>query len=426
MRSVFLRYTLWVILPFAALALLTPGLGRRAVEDRMEGSPARLGGLAAALLRQEVGEVSGDLARRAPVLSAPDTTSPVIQAALRGDTVAGLGTFSGELVLSVALAEAATPEEGENEVGRGAGFTIRGITEPFPALSLASLRSRTGLGVALYLRGERILGEPETLGPEQLPPGAGVPPGQRYVPFPSSREKAVLLPLGPTPTGQSAVHLLVAPSAEGAPTPHLLGAARLLLSGLALGLMILAGGLFRRTGGGAPPKELLLAGTGLPLLGLWLAFWVLQGEIRTGQQDATQGELVRALALLKDGGEGLDVHEVDRATGYGATRTDPDGSTMSTLAEGPLLAAVETLPLPPTTSPVTGFLGEEGSGRAYGSMIEDSGGVLVLTAPEEDGEPAGAWLLLAALGGLVSLLALGFLFSASPEAPHQPRGMSLP
>jgi hypothetical protein len=105
MRSSLSRYSFLLVLP-AVLALLSGFLlqERNAVSRSLE-SAERLGNLTAILLQKEVGGMAAELARQAGPLENPDSTSPVVQAAMAGDTVAALGTLSGELVLSVALAQ---------------------------------------------------------------------------------------------------------------------------------------------------------------------------------------------------------------------------------------------------------------------------------------------------------------------------------
>ena len=134
MRSSLLRYLLWVLLPVGVSSVAAQTLSRGETTSLRVESASRLGNLAVLLFSEEMGARSGELIQEAPILTAPDSRSPLIQAALRGDTVAALGKSEGELFLSVALAEvleASTEEAGpENQPTSPVSLQVRASTAP--------------------------------------------------------------------------------------------------------------------------------------------------------------------------------------------------------------------------------------------------------------------------------------------------------
>ena len=91
MRDSLLRYLLWVLLPVGIGILLSQQLATRETELQDQASTSRIGKLAARLFSEEMGIRAGELALEAPILTNPDPSSPMIQAAQRGDTVAAIG-----------------------------------------------------------------------------------------------------------------------------------------------------------------------------------------------------------------------------------------------------------------------------------------------------------------------------------------------
>ena len=219
MRRLLASYLLWVVVP-ASLAL---GVARaqadRSGETRIVESGVRFGNLARELLMEEMGVVTGELASEAPVLLDPDAASPIIQAAAQGDTVAALGTMSGELVLSVALAEVAEGEEGQR---------IRALTEPFSPGFPSTYSRALGYSTALFFRGQRVMAAPEDYGPEALDPAEPVASSQEPALLEGLGWSGVLSPLGGGPVSAPTLHALVGPVLPP-PSSYGLSTSRLLL-----------------------------------------------------------------------------------------------------------------------------------------------------------------------------------------------------
>jgi hypothetical protein len=123
--------------------------------------------------------------------------------------------------------------------------------------------------------------------------------------------------------------------------------------------------------------------------------------------------MVRALALLNDGEDGLDLAAAVEGTGYHVTRSTDGEISLTTLPPGDLLDRVQALPAPPPTFPTTGIVGAE-EYQAFASLRMDSGEVLILTSPVRREALRTLSLYLAGLGGIAGLLSMGF---AIPKAP---------
>ena len=112
-------------------------------------------GLATVIFGEEMGQQTAELATTAPLLESPDPSTPILSAALQGDTVAALGLAGPDLVLSVALAVGEEPGGGGQP---SPTLQLRAVTRLFPARSLKRFHGRTGLQVALFLRGTLVSG----------------------------------------------------------------------------------------------------------------------------------------------------------------------------------------------------------------------------------------------------------------------------
>ncbi len=385
--------------------------------ERRTSSALRLGRLATLLFREEMGDAAADMARRAPIVSTPDPTSPVVQAALRGDTVAALGTLSGEMVLSVALGERVEGVVGADSgaAGEGSALQLRAITEPFQPRAPTLLRSRTGYAAAVYLRGRRVAEEPPGFGPDLLPPSEtallpGDPPG-----LSTPLGTAVLLPLDPRAPADAPVQILVAAPPELLPPSDPWREARLLLLGLASGGILLS---WLRSSWGPRGNRgasfLHLLPLALPLGALWL-FLLGGGAAATARiEEAQKREMIRVLALLMDRGEGRDLLQVAEASEYQLTRKGVEGAPLSTLPPGPLLESLLALPAPPPAFPTLGTVLQGGEPILFASLREEDGQILTLSAPDEGRSVRGLRVVLAGLGAAASLLALVFLLRAPP------------
>jgi len=154
---------------------------------------------------------------------------------------------------------------------------------------------------------------------------------------------------------------------------------------------------------------LSLLAYGAPIGALWLGL-LGQGErADMNSGDFSRTEMVRVMAMLKEGGEVLGLEAIARATGFGVTRIR-DGRLESTLEEGPLLSEVRGLPLPSSILPTTGVVGTSQLSFAFATVWEGPGQILILIPPSNEEPLRRIRLLLAGLGGAASLLGMAFLF----------------
>jgi len=382
-----LRYFFWVLLPVGVALLLSQYLAIREQETQTRVSTSRIGKLAVRLFSEEMGIKAAELALEAPALTNPDPASPLIQAAQRGDTVAALGNSSGELTLSVALAEV-----------RGDSLQIRATTDLFLPAALNLVRSRTGRGVALYLRGRRAAGVPEDFGPEEL----GTP---------DPHSTLSLSPLAASGSLASPAQLLVGSSEGSGGVGSLWRAGRVLFLAWGLGLVVwLIISLGRKRLLGPNPSLLILSG--LPLLVLW-SFLVWTGrEIEADGVELQRGDMVRVLALLKEGTIPLAPEDLKESTGFDLLRSEAGEVVASTLLLGPMVAELLALPTPLPTFPSLGTVEAGGDEFVFANLREGPGRTLTLVAPAPGGTLRKLRLLLGGVGGGASLLSLGFLLGA--------------
>lgn len=377
---------LWVLLPVGLAGFaghLISNLEGEAIADE---STARLGRLGASLLRGEMGYRSASLSREAGAVTDPDLRSPLIRAALDGDTVAALGTSSGELTLSLALTRSA-----------GDSLELRAITAPFAAETLDLLRARAGLRTALYLRERKARGSPEDFGPARLPEDAQG----------SALQGSILLPLTGSGSGPSPARILVAPIAPRSSSFTLRRSLFLiLLAWSAAGLLWL---IPVRQRGSTRHRARRLTLIGVPLLLLWI---LLANQERTVAIDAgtlLRQDLVRVLAAIQDAGEFLSAEEIPAATGFllversGGRVLNPD--LPPGLDAGMLLA----IPVLESRTPTLGKIEDHGRQIVYAGLAGSTESELLLIAPEAGEGLESFRLLLAGLGGMASFLALGFL-----------------
>lgn len=402
MRDSFTRYVLWVLLPLGLAGVTGHYLSLTENRALARESATRLGRTGVALLAGEMGKQAAALTREATLLTNPDPASPLIRAAMKGDTVAALGTSSGELTLSLALAQ-----------GTGDSLQIRATTTPFPGQALDLFHTRTGRGIALYLRGRKARAAPVDFGGEALP---GISPAGQEIQegIPAG---GVLLPLLEPDAGSSPARILVGPPGAAGAEP------RLWPTLLAVFLAWAMGGFTwrllspRRTGGGR--VLVLLSVTGVPLLVLWLLLGYLGSQVEGRADELLRGDMVRVLAILKDAGGLLSLEEVPGTSGFHVLRKGGEEVLASTHPPGPTLAALVKLPLPAPAFPTLGKMEADGSRLVYAVMREAPGQGLLLSAPDTEEGLAGFRLLMGGSGGVASLLALGFLVAASRPSGHR-------
>ena len=400
MRQKLISYFLWILLPSVVSLGLGHGAVQRARDLRNLESGQRFGHLTAAFLRNQMGIQATELAREAPTLTNPDPTSPILRAALEGDTVAALGVISGELVLSVALGE-----EGMDP----SGVRVRAITRPFPSQFLTRLTGSVGYPVALYLRGRRSAGEPQGFGPDTLGANQRIRSGSESTNLNTPGGPAVLLPVDDDPSSSTPIHLLVAPSLPNPSTPLLWEGSGILCWGAVIGLLALFF-YWRKPdlGVGFPHRLLLLLVFGAPLASLWIGLYGQGRGVASERFHFHRGEMVRTLAVLKDGGDRLDHETIAQATDFEVTRIK-DESVESTLEKGPHLQSIRQLAGPYTPLPMTGIVGEEPSTSTFAAAWEPTGKLLILTHASNERPLRRIRLLLAGLGGAASLLGMVFL-----------------
>jgi hypothetical protein len=393
MKNSPLPYLLWVLLPVGIGVLLSQQLATRETELQRQASTSRIGKLAARLLSEEMGIQAAELAREAPILTNPDPSSPMIQAAQRGDTLAGIGSSSGELTLSVALAE-----------GSPDSLQLRGTTALFLPTTLDLVRSRTGFGIALYLRGNRAAGAPEDFGPDEM----GTP---------ASHSTSALFPLAASGSVASPAQLLVGPTQtpEAGWRPWRGWLTLLLAWGLGLLAWLV---LPPRGKSDTGPNLRILILSGLPLLVLWLSLFRVGERVETEADELLRGDLVRVLALLKDGTIPLSPEDLAESTAFDLLRGHEGEMEASTLPPGSMVEELLALPPPPPTFPTLGIMEAEGEEVVYANLREGPGQTLTLVAASPGGALRNLRLILAGIGGGASLLSLGFLFGASRRGDH--------
>ena len=392
-----LSYLIWVLVPAALAFGVARELEERVGGEQLQESGTRIGRLGQVLFMEEMAHQAGALARSAPVLPDPDQASPIIRAAQRGDTVAALGTSSGELVLSVALEEVA---EGQPEP------RIRALTQPFKPLILSRIHGSVGYSGALYFRGHRVEADPEGFGPDSLSRQDLQHPISGPTPFFTQAGAGVLLPLSETASSTPPLHLLVTPSLPSAPDLPW-GTSRIVFfAGAALGLLT----LMRRNGGKEGwARTSLLVAYGAPMSVMWIGlvtgcFWI---ELRdTGFR---QGEMVRLLAVLQEGEENLPPETLAQAIDFEVTRLSGD-TVVSTIKEESLLRRTVGLPFPTSGLPSTGVEETDPVPIAFASALGTRADRIILTGPKNRGDLQRRRLVLAGLGGVASLLGLVFLF----------------
>ena len=401
MRSKFFSYFLWVLVPVATAFGLSQTLIQRTYQLRKLESGERFGRLTAVFFLEQMSARATELSLAAPILSDPDRSSSVIQAALRGDTVAALGTLSGELTLSVALVEqeADSPE-----------VQIRAMTQPFPPHFLTRLHGSVGYPGALYLRGQRVTEEPPGFGPEALPDGGSNLTAGSPDTLPTASGVGVLVPLGDALPAAAPLQLLIAPSLPALYTPPFWRGPGALLLGAGLGIFVLLLLLREREPNGPSRINLLsLVAYVTPMGTLWLGLLGQGEKVDLNRGDFSRGEMVRVMAMLREGGEKLGHEAIAQATGFGVTRIVNE-EVESTLDEGPPLIEVRGLPLPPSSLPTTGVVSDELASFAFATVREGPEQRLILTRPSNEEPLRRVRLLLAGLGGAASLLGMMFLF----------------
>jgi hypothetical protein len=399
MRRLLLGYLLWVVVPVS----FATGIGRawadKAAEGRILESGVRFGALARELLMTEMGARTGELAGEAPVLTDPDETTPIIRTALQGDTVAALGTLSGDLVLSVALAE-----EAENGLGR----RIRAITEPFLPDFPSRFRGAMGYSAALYFRGERVLAEPDGFGPGSLGSRDLEVSSEEAFLLNTSTGPAVLSSLVGGPTSAPTLHALVGPAVSSPASLPGVPSRLTLLLGATFGGLFLMAGILGATERGRAGRGFRVAAYTLPVVIMWIGLLDTGQWLRTNDADFTRSELVRVQAVLSGLEPRLEPTRLAQATRFEVTRISKE-AVESTLEAGPALEALKEISVPASGPPSVGMVSSGTARLAYAGARPDSGTVLVVSTPIGGESKTPRWILLVVLGAATSMLGLVFL-----------------
>lgn len=382
MRPFQRQYLLWTLLPAVACAFLGEDLARREHRSLSAASTARIGVLASHLFTAEMGARAGELALEAPVLTGSTLESPLLQAASRGDTLAALGSYSGTLTLSVALAE-----------GEGDALRIRATTAPFPTRTPLLIASRTGCSVALYLKGQRIISTSQDFGPEELG-GLEAPP--------SLPPESTLIPLASSGNPEAPAQLLVgSPRGVSRAAPFPLWIPILLAAIGFAGLVRLVPSPDPSVGSPLRPGLLIL--NWLPPALLWILLLGICARVGRGAEDLLRKDMVRILAVMRDAELPVSPHALVELTGFRVIRGAGGRLLENTVEDSALVDRILALPLPPPTFPVLDHI-QAGKGEfTYAHMREGSGATLSLVASSATVGLGRLRLFLSALGGVASL-----------------------
>lgn len=395
MRTLFRSYLIWVLLPVAMTSLAAYLFSTRAPEDLSQASLERMGGMATLLFRVEMGERAGEMSETAPLLERPDSTSPILRAALRGDTVAALGLAGPDLVLSVALA---VPGDGEV-------MELKAITQPFEPRSLTRFHGSSGHPVALFFRGALVAAEPPGFVPSLLQATSS---GALH---PSRPEEQLLLPLAQMGAGPSPVQLLVE-SVPGRHDPglgwHFPAALALVPGLLALGLATL---LHRRgkRGSGKAWILTLLAPAAVPWLVLWALLHTVRAQVDTLAEVALNRDLTQSIAMINEGTLDTALEGLPPETGFEIVQRGQGSSVTTTLDDETLLQLALDEPLPPQESPAQGTIESGGTVWAYVTSRVGPDKSVLLLSRQDPGSQGGVQLLLM---GLATLSAFAFVASS--------------
>jgi len=401
-------FLLLVVLPLGLAASAGSVLVARSSESALLDSQARMGGAAARMFRLDMAELAQALARDAQPISNPDLESPAVQAALRGDTVAALGSAGETLQLTVVIADQIEPPR----TGRPFGSArIRARAMPFHPSFLQTLEGNTGYRSAIYFRGKQSAVSSDGFGPETLSDsqlarlasegGASI----RWL-----EGEGVLVPVTGDPGAAATVAVLVAPSGRSQirwrSRTLIASQAGTLIVALLVGWLLLGRGPHEGRGVGPPARAGIIASlvSALILLGwLWTLLARMESMTREDVQELTSRELVRALSVARADPARFSVTFTNEAWGFDATRVrdgrveassiEPDGE-----ADGLLL-----LPTPPPSFPITGEVSLREEDHLYAGVGLPEGGVLFLTLPTS-GIALGKLRLLLLVLGLAGVL----------------------
>jgi len=400
-------FLLLVVLPLGLVASAGSVLVARSTESALLDARARVGGAAARMFRQDMGELAHAMARVAQPIANPDLESPAIQAALRGDTVAALGSAGETLQLTVVIADQIEPPQAGRPLGNA---RIRVGAMPFQPSFLRTLEENTGYRSAIYFRGKRTAVSRDGFGPETLSESQlarlGSEPGGTSIRW--AEGEGVLVPVTGAQGAPVTVAVLVAPSG----TAELQWGSRALIATqaatlivvLLVGWLVLGRGPCEATSAWPPARGGLITSVILALILLgwvWTLLARMESTTREDVQELTSRELVRALAVARADPARFSVTFTNEAWGFDATRVQDgqvEASSIETAADGLLL-----LPTPPPSFPISGEVSLGQEDHLYAGARLPDGSVLFVTLPTS-GETLGRLRVLLLMLGLAGVL----------------------
>ncbi len=401
-------FLLAVVLPLGLAAGAGSVLVARASESALLDSQARMGGAAAQMFRLDMAELAQALARDAQPVSNLDPESPAAQAALRGDTVAALGSVGVTLQLTVVLADLVEPPRASRSLGSA---RIRAKATPFQPSFLPTLEENTGYRSAIYFRGKRTAVSRDGFGPEALSESQLARLGSEGgAPIRWLEGEGVLVPVTEDPGAAATVAVLVAPSG----TSQIRWRSRTLIATqvgtlivvLLVGWLLLGRGPCEGRGVRPPVRAGMIASLvlALILLGwLWTLLARMESMTREDVQELTSRELVRALSVARADPARFSVTFTNEAWGFDATRVRDGRVEASSIEPDAEADGLLLLPTPPPSFPISGEVSLRDEDHLYAGAGLPEGGVLFLTLPTS-GDTLGRLRLLLLVLGLAGVL----------------------
>jgi hypothetical protein len=142
---------------------------------------------------------------------------------------------------------------------------------------------------------------------------------------------------------------------------------------------------------------------------LWVSLLGTGFRIGAEAEDSLREDLVRTLALLKEGEPPLSPEALLESTGFYLLRQEAGSVIEANIPERPIREGLMALPLPPPTFPSLGPLQGVDQEGVYAHLRVGSQGSIILLAPAIRVPQRRFMLLMGGLGGIASLLCLGYL-----------------
>lgn len=396
------RFLLLVVLPMGFAASVGSVLVAHSSKSALLDSQARMGGAAAQMFRLDMAEAAQALARDAQPFPDLDLESPAAQAALRGDTVAALGSTGETLQLTVVIADQIEPARAGRPLGSA---RIRAGAMPFNPSFLRTLEGNTGYRSAIYFRGKRTAVSRDGFGPDTLSESQLTRLGREgETPIRWIEGEGVLVPVTEDPEAAATVAVLVAPSG----TAELRWRSRALITAQAgtlivailIGWLLLGRGPCEKRRLWSPTRAGMIASLvlALILLGwLWTLLARMESMTREDVRELTSRELVRALSLARAYPARFSVTFINEAWGFDATRVRDGRVEASSIEPEAEADGLLLLPTPLPSFPISGQVSVREEDHLYAGAWLPDGGVLFLTLPASEVAPGRLRLLLLVL-----------------------------